>query len=251
VSDSIIWITGATSGIGEAMAATVPYPDARVINASRRPHPVLESIHLDLADPATWSRLTDHFISELATFTGTRAILVHNAFVAPPVGFSGEVDAHEYQAHAVGNAAAPLVLGDAFLRAVRTCGRRDLQAGVVMMSSAAARVPFAGQSGYGAGKAAMEQWVRTVRSELAHRGSSTWVVAVRPGAIDTPSLRVAAAADPHDFPTAAGAQQALAAGLVDSPEVAALRIWDVLPPGPDTPAVVLLGEMLAPPRAEG
>ena len=41
---------------------------------------------------------------------------------------------------------------------------------------------------------------------------------------------------------------ALEAGHVDSSEVAARRIWDVLPPGPDAPAVILLGEMIPPPR---
>jgi benzil reductase ((S)-benzoin forming) len=124
-----------------------------------------------------------------------------------------------------------------------------VEGGLVMISSAAARVPFAGRAGYGAGKAAMEQWVRTVRTELAHRGSSNWVVAIRPGAVDTPAMRRDALADPADFPVAVAAREVLDAGLMDTADVAARRIWDVLPPGPDTPAVVLLGEMIASPRA--
>jgi hypothetical protein len=41
-----------------------------------------------------------------------------------------------------------------------------------------------------------------------------------------------------------GATSGIGAALAASPR----WIWEVLPPGPDTPAVVLLGEMIAPPR---
>lgn len=36
VSDTIVWISGATEGVGLGLARTVPYPGARVINLSRR-----------------------------------------------------------------------------------------------------------------------------------------------------------------------------------------------------------------------
>ena len=172
-------------------------------------------------------------------------MFVHNAFAPDPVGFVGEVDPVTYRRNILANAAAPPVLGESFLRHVPA----GVEAGLVMISSAAARVPFAGSAGYGAGKAAMEQWVRVVRSELEHRGSSTWVVAIRPGAVDTPAMRSYAEVDPNDNPTALAAAAALAAGQVDSAELAARRIWAELPPGPETPAVILLGEMIRPPRA--
>lgn len=246
MSETIVWITGATAGIGAGLAATVPYEGARVVNISRRVHPDLESVRADLCEPADWDRIADHLAEQLAAFDGRRAVFVHNAFVADPVGFVGEVDVDAYRRHVLANVAAPLVVGDAFLRAVPD----GVEAGLVMISSAAARVPYAGRAGYGAGKAAMEQWIRTVRSELDHRRSRSWVVAIRPGAVDTPALRADAEADAAANPVAPALREALAKGLIDSPEVAARRIWEVLPPGPDTPAVVLLGEMIAPPRAD-
>lgn len=245
-SDTIVWITGATSGLGAGLAATVPYDGAEVINISRRAHPVLESVRADLSEAGDWDAVTEHLAARLATFDGRRAVFVHNAFLAEPVGFIGDVDPDAYRRHVLANVAAPLVVGEAFLRLVPP----DVEAGLVMISSAAARVPYAGRAGYGAGKAAMEQWVRTVRSELDHRRSRAWVVAIRPGAVDTPALRADAEVDDATNPVASAVRQALADGLVDSPEVAARRIWDVLPPGPDTPAVVLLGEMIAPPRPD-
>jgi benzil reductase ((S)-benzoin forming) len=242
---TIVWVTGATSGIGEALAAAVPWPDARVISIARRAHPSLESVQADLAEPAGWDTVEEHLALELAGFDGERAVFVHNAFLPEPTGFVGEVDPAAYRRHVLANAAAPLLLGEMFLRHLPP----GVEGGLVMISSAAARVPFAGRAGYGAGKAAMEQWVRTVRSELSHRGSSNWAVAIRPGAVDTPAMRRDALADPNDFPVATAARDLVEAGLLDTADVAARRIWDVLPPGPDAPAVVLFGEMIAPPRA--
>jgi benzil reductase ((S)-benzoin forming) len=76
MGDSIVWITGATQGIGAALARSVPYPDARVINIARRQHPDLETVQADLTDPASWDRIIDHVRSELASFRGERAVFI-------------------------------------------------------------------------------------------------------------------------------------------------------------------------------
>jgi NADP-dependent 3-hydroxy acid dehydrogenase YdfG len=242
--DTIVWITGATRGIGEALARTVPYESARVINISRSVNTAIENVHADIADPTGWDAIERHLATELAAFRGTRAIFVHNAFVPSPVGFVGEVDPAGYRQLVFGTAAAPLVVGEAFLRHLPD----GVEGGLVMVSSAAARVPFAGSAVYGGGKAAMEQWVRVVRSELDHRRSGTWVIAIRPGAVDTPSMRDYAEADPADNPTAVATKAALESGQIDSADVAARRMWDVIVDGANADAVVLLGEMIAPPR---
>lgn len=240
---TIVWITGATSGIGAALADTVPWAGSRVISIARRAHPHLESVRADLAEAAGWDVVADHLTATLRSFTGERAVFVHNAFLAEPVGLVGEVDSAAYRRHVLANAAAPLILGEAFLR---SCPH-TVEAGLVMISSAAARVAYAGRAGYGAGKAAMEQWVRAVRLELAQRGRKAWVVAIRPGAVDTPSLRADAAAGPDVNPMATLLQEALAAGTIDSAQVAARRIWDALPPDPAESPIILQGEMIAPP----
>jgi NADP-dependent 3-hydroxy acid dehydrogenase YdfG len=242
--DTIVWITGATRGIGEALARTVPYENARVINISRSVNPATENVHADIADPAGWDAIEQHLASELAAFGGTRAIFVHNAFVPSPVGFVGEVDPAGYRQLVLGTAAAPLIVGETFLRHLPD----GVEGGLAMVSSAAARVPFAGSAVYGGGKAAMEQWVRVVRSELDHRRSATWVIAIRPGAVDTPSMREYAEIDPADNPTAPSTKAALESGQIDSPDVAARRMWEVIVDGAHADAIVLLGEMIPPPR---
>lgn len=185
--DSLIWISGATEGIGLGLARNVPYAPARIVNISRRPHPDYESAFLDLANPASWDDVGAHFAESLARFRGSRAIFIQNAHMKGMTGFVGEVPADDYARDITANVAAPLRLGEMFLRAVGESGFAG-EAGLVMMSSSSARSPTIGQSVYCAGKAALEMWVRVARQELAMRGRrNVWVTAVRPGFVDTPS----------------------------------------------------------------
>ncbi len=243
-AETIVWVTGATAGIGAGLARTVPYEHARVINISRRTHPDLETLHADITVPASWDVIAEHIASELAGFSGQRAIFVHNAFYRSPTGYVGEVDRGEYVRHVLANAAAPLVIGDAFVRACRP----DFESGLVMISSGTARVVMEGRAAYGAAKAAMEQWVRTVRAERAQRGWGPWVVAIRPGSVDSEALRAEAEVDPHDFPVAEHIKAAYESNSIDDPDTAGRRIWAEIPPAPDGPAVVLLGTGVVPMR---
>ncbi|MEO5842389.1 MAG: SDR family NAD(P)-dependent oxidoreductase [Acidimicrobiales bacterium] len=229
-NDTIVWISGATSGIGAALARNCPYDGARIINISRRVHDEFESVVMDLTDPASWSAATTSFTEQLARFTGSRAIFIHNAFHHHR-SFAGEGEPLEQFAEVMANVAAPIVLGDAFLRAARSAVERGVEVGLVQMSSGAARLPYPALAVYGAGKAAMEQWVRSVRAERDHRGVGPWVVAVRPGFVDTPAARKDALLPADDFPAAPAVADALATGIgVLDADAAARDIWAALPP---------------------
>ncbi len=56
-AETLVFITGATQGIGAALARKVPWPNARVVNISRRQHPELESVIADITAPDERSRL--------------------------------------------------------------------------------------------------------------------------------------------------------------------------------------------------
>jgi NAD(P)-dependent dehydrogenase (short-subunit alcohol dehydrogenase family) len=234
--DTVVWITGATQGLGSGLARTCPYAGARVINLSRSPHPDLENVAFDLTRPETWSAVRESFRRHLAGFTGSRAIFIHNAYYNSGAGFAGEVDEEHYRNAVMGNAAAPLVLADSFLREVKP----GYESGLVLISSAAARMPFEGGSVYGAAKAGVEQWVRVVRRERARRGTGPWVVAVRPGFVDSPSLRKMAALDPHMYPISPAIREGIDNGETLTPDEAARQIWAALPPAGDE-SVLLFG----------
>lgn len=178
---TLIWISGASSGIGKALAETVPWEGARIINISRRPAEGVDHVEADLADPASWPAVGESFEKELAGFDGDRVVFVHAAGTIQPMGFASDVDTDAYTAKVLLNSAAPQVLGHLFLKAVQ-----DVRASraLVMITSGAAKTIYPGWSAYGAGKAAIDTWVRDTGAEQAERGG-VQVLSVAPGTVDT------------------------------------------------------------------
>jgi benzil reductase ((S)-benzoin forming) len=229
-NETIVWISGATQGIGQSLADACPYEDATIINISRRQHPRLESIVVDLTDPTTWKNVVEDFEARLADFKGKRAIFIHNAFWHR-WSYAGEGDPDGQFREVMANVASPLVLGEAFLRASRPAVDAGAEVGLLQMSSGSARLIYPGMACYGAAKAAMEQWVRNVRAEIAHRGKGPWVIAVRPGFVDTPAARDMAGVSPEDMPWAQATAESLDSGEgVLEADDCARQIWAALPP---------------------
>jgi len=238
--DTLVWISGATEGLGSGLARNVPYPGARMINLSRRRHPELETILFDLTEPGTWGAVEDSFRRELRDFRGRRAIFIHNAVCRSQAAFVGDVDHATYARELLANGTAPQILGDMFLRAVEP----GYESGLVLISSAAARSPFEGHASYCAAKAGVEMWVRVVRRELRRRGRDTWVVAIRPGFVDSPTTRHEATLSAHDYPVGEQMARQFASGAgVMSPDEAGAGIWAMLPPEGDA-SILMQGEMV-------
>lgn len=217
---SLIWISGASAGIGAALASAVPFPDARVIDLSRRGGTV-EHFRADLSDPSDWKRVEQHFAAELAGFDGERVVFVHNAGTVVPIGPAAAVDADAYTRAVLLNSAAPQVLGRAFLRAT---AELDCEKHLVMLSSGAARNPYPGWSAYNAGKAAVEQWVRTVGAEE----NGCRVIAVAPGVVDTAMQGDIRAVDERAFPAVERFRDLKRSGGLITAEQAAQGIWSLL-----------------------
>ena len=240
MADTIVWITGATEGIGLGLARNQPFGAARIVNLSRRQHPEYETVRFDLTDPSSWDNVRTHLRETLATFTGRRAIFVVNAYYSQGVGLLDKVPADRYENSVIANVAAPLVLGQMFLAACLP----ELDAGLVLVSSGAAVAPLEGLASYCAGKIAIEHWAEVAGRERESRGGTgPWVVAVRPGGVDTAPVRALADWDPELYPRAREIKSNIANRLdIDS---AARRIWDALPPPPGISVI-----SFAPPPAE-
>lgn len=235
-----MWISGASSGIGAALAAGVPWP-ARVIDISRRGAPGLEHLAADLADPASWADVAATFAEEVAAHQGGRVVFVHAAGSLDPMGFAAEVDAGAYARNVMLNSAAAQVLGQAFVSAAAgRRGRRQL----VLLTSGAARSVYPGWSSYGAAKAAVDQWTRTVGAEQAIRGGVE-VVAVAPGTVDTPMQRRIRETSEAAFPRRQRFVDLHEGGKLADPAEVAARIWHLLDSGLDNGAVVDLRDLLA------
>jgi benzil reductase ((S)-benzoin forming) len=219
VSDSIVWISGATRGIGLALARTIPFPSARIINLSRQAHPDFESVQFDLTQPATYEAVRAHFAKELAAFRGSRAIFIHAARYSAAPGFVVDLEADAYQAAIQANAVAPLVLGRMFLSAVGP----NFESGLVLISSPAANTPVAGCATYCAARAGTEMWVKAVSSEMKATRPRAWALAVRPGVRDIQLVRAVSAESGQS-----GVKQE--SESESARDHAAREIWAALPP---------------------
>lgn len=231
MTDTLVWITGASSGLGAALATTVPFDDAHVVGISRSAGPAAaEHLPADLADPASWSALEAHLLARLTDFGGGRVVFVHNAGTLEPIGFAGEVDSAAYRDNVLLNSAAGQVLGHAFLKAVAESGF-DGEAILAMISSGAARSPYPGWSAYCAGKAALDHWVRSVGEEHRSRESRVLALSVAPGVVATPMQERIRASDAADFPNVERFHQLHAEGDLADPAQAARDVWAVLTRG--------------------
>jgi hypothetical protein len=64
----LIWVTGASQGIGKALIQAVPWQQARVIGVSRKPRPAPVHVTADLAEPSGWDKLEASLNRELHGF---------------------------------------------------------------------------------------------------------------------------------------------------------------------------------------
>ncbi len=211
-------ITGASSGIGAALAAQAAQSGHTVATVSRRPGPG-EHLAADLADPGSWPIVgawTDKLVDAKAW---DRVVFIHNAGNLHPVGFAGEVDSDDYIQNILLNSASPQALGDRFIAIAEKAG---VPAQFQVISSGAGKRPFLGWSSYCAGKAAGDMWVRAAGIERTERGSKVTIVSVGPGVVDTDMQAHIRSQDEVAFPLVEQFQ-----GMVDqlaSPESVATKL---------------------------
>jgi benzil reductase ((S)-benzoin forming) len=239
VADVIVWITGASSGLGAALVRTAPFDDCRIIDISRSGGtPGTEHLAADLADPASWAVVEQHLRDEIAGFVGRRVVLVHCAAAIEPLGFAGIVDSAAYQRSVLLNSAAPQVLGQVFLSA--TWGI-DAARSLLLISSGVARTPYAGATAYCAGKAAVDGWARAAALEQG-APSRCQVLAVNPGAVATPLLDRICAAGDEDFPAVGRFRELAASRRAQDPHAAARAVWRLLHRDPEAGALADIRE---------
>ena len=232
----LVVITGASSGLGLALAESVPFP-AHIVDISRSgpPRPSgIDHFPADLSKPVDWARTGDEISRLVDHHDPDRAVMIHAAGTLTPIGFAGEVDSVAYTSNVVLNSAAGQVLGHHFLAAV--VGRQGSY-DLVMISSGAASGVYAGWSSYGAGKAALDQWVRNVGAEQEERGGVR-VFAIAPGVLDTAMQAEIRSTAGHDFPKVDRFHNLRDDGELVDPDNAARRIWEAIENGIETGSVL-------------
>lgn len=239
MTSRLVILTGASRGLGAAMAEQLLRAGTVMLCLSRGQHPTLaaqaaaaqvqlEEWPRDLADSVA---VADEVQAWLSTFDAQRfdeAVLINNAgLIGTPGPSDGCPSAELAHTLRVGLEAA-ILLAAAFMRATAHW-RADRR--VLNISSGLGRRAMAGSAIYGAAKAGLDHYSRSAALDEAHRAATLGdayrpvrIVSLAPGVIDTDmQVQLRHAAD-AGFPGRASFEQLHAQGQLSSATDAAQRV---------------------------
>lgn len=182
--DSAAIVTGASSGIGEAIASELSRRGHQVVLVARRAerlHAIADGLsHKAHVLPADLSSRTDRavLLERVAELGLTPDILINNAGLAGRAAVANSVPEQQLNLVEV-DVAAVVDLCSRFLPGMVERGR----GAVLNVSSLAGFYPLPGQATYGAAKAFVLSYTESLRSEL--RDTGVVASALCPGPVDT------------------------------------------------------------------
>ena len=175
-----VFITGATSGIGEAAARRFLADGWRVIGTGRRAGRLerlagelgdaFRPIELDMRDTASFD--------QLAKDAGPVDLLLNNAGLAPPMSILQDADQAPLDTVIDTNVVGLVALTRALLP-----GLIERQGAIINLSSVAATYPYKGGAVYAGTKAFVRQFTLGLRCDLA--GTGVRVTSIEPGMVET------------------------------------------------------------------
>ena len=225
-------LTGASRGMGLAMAHELAQPGARLLCISRKRNPelqaqadaagaVLEQWSADLTDAAAVAAQLAEWLQACDPQRLVSATLINNAGAISPLLAVRDSDPSALaQALRVG-VEAPLQLCAAFLGATRNWA---VPRKVLNISSGLGRRAMASSAAYCAAKAGMDHFSRCIALEESAVPNGAKVCSLAPGVIATDMQLQLRSADPAHFPDLPTFQGLHSGGQLSSPQDAARRV---------------------------
>jgi benzil reductase ((S)-benzoin forming) len=230
-------LTGASRGMGLALARQLLAPDRLLLCLSRHLNDALDAEALergaallqwtqDLSDPGAarlrlqaWLDGQDH--RRIASAT-----LINNAGMIPRIGPLDDCPPDQLSTALRVGLEAPMQLTAAFLGATARWVAAGWQGPrkVLNISSGLGRYPMAAQAPYCAAKAGLDHFTRCSALDEARSPNGARLVSLAPGVIDTDMQTQLRAGDPAAFPDLPRFEALQRDGQLSSPEQAAQRL---------------------------
>ncbi len=237
-ASSLVIVTGASRGLGQAMAAHYLAEGAFVLGLARQQSTALaaggagglEQWQVDLADPMPVAERLVAWLADFGRRAGgrlpARARVIHNAALLTDPADVADSEPGELARSLRIGLEAPVALTAVFLRATAhwaACDRR-----VLFVSSGLGRRALGGSGAYCAQKAGLDHFARALALEEAARPHGARVASVAPGIIDTDMQRQLRGADPRRFAAQPQFDEWHRSGALDSPAAAAAKVIALL-----------------------
>ena len=236
LTNKVIWITGASSGIGKALAQTAAQQDTKLILSGRRTE-ALDALADELAvdclvlpfEVTDFEALT-HKVEEAWAWQGRVDILVNNAGISQrclAIDAKPEIYTELINIDLI----APIWLTQLQLSRMADAGGGH----IVAISSVAGRIGAPLRTAYSAAKFGLIGYMDALRTEV-DRSHNIKVTNILPGSVATDVSRNALAGD--------GSKRGVSDAVIDSgddPMDCATCIWDAV--NADTPEYIYAKEM--------
>lgn len=221
-------LTGASRGMGRAMAELLLQPSHTLITIARGPLHLAcpqgaRFVHwqLDLSEPQAAAQHLEHWLRSQTPQDFASVQLINNAGVIPPIAPLASIEGTDL-AHALRvGLEAPMLLCSSLLRATADWA---LPKKILNISSGLGRRAMASQAAYCAAKAGLDNFSAALALEEARKPHGARVCSLAPGVIATDMQVQMRSARAQDFPDQERFIQLHAQGLLTSAQEAASQV---------------------------
>ncbi|SDC76120.1 benzil reductase ((S)-benzoin forming) [Terribacillus halophilus] len=186
-------VTGASRGLGEAIAKQLMDKGMQVIGVARRNSDELSSYegkenagyayqYGDLQDTSACARVFEEMAASIFSKASDTVYLINNAGVVGPIATADSYSLEELEAHMAINLTSPILACSIFLKYAK---KYEVPLVIVNVTSGAAERSVHGWSAYSTSKAGINRYTETVALEETEAGSGNIVIAYNPGIMDT------------------------------------------------------------------
>lgn len=187
-------VTGASRGIGEALAVQLLEEGHKVYAISRSGNSALSrlaqgtsqftDVRADLSDTKMIPDLLANILDAKNIASARSVTLINNAGLLNPIGPIGdkELDSEQLAMQMTVNLVAPMVIVNCFIQQLADFTGEQR---ILNISSGAGQKPYFGWGGYCTSKAGLDMFTRCVGLEQASKNNRVKIISVAPGVVDT------------------------------------------------------------------